>query len=507
MEYLISYDLGTGGLKSGLYTVDGTPVGFEFHPYQTFFPAADWHEQRPLDWWQAMCVSTRRLINASGIDPAFIRGVAASGHSLVCAPIDADGNLLLEQVPIWSDRRAQSQAKDFFSKVDYHEWYLTTGNGDPPEIYSVFKLMWLKQIQPDLFSQVSAVPGSKDYLNFKLTGNIATDYSYASGSGVFDLHNWQYRSDWIEMSELPASLFLPPVESFAKVGEVTSAAAEECGLLPGTPVFCGGVDNACMALGTTGLGNGRIYTSLGSSAWIAVSSEQPVLDTDRLPFIFAHVEKGFYTSGTSIFAAGNCFRWVRDILCDSDHASGYAHLAEIAASSPPGANGLLFNPALSGGSSQEPGLDLLGGFFGLTLAHTRADLLRAVLEGVALSLRCYCLSVLEKYSAVEQPMILCGGGARSDLWMQIFADVYDRPVARIQVDQEAASLGAAAIAARGAGLWADYSPLDSIFKIEHLFTPNPDNRLIYQKVARRFTRWVDALAAIHAGMKEENEIR
>lgn len=501
MDYVISFDLGTGGLKSGLYRADGSSVGFDFHPYPTYFPQPDWHEQRPEDWWQAVCISTRRLLSKSGIDPADIRAVAASGHSLVAAPIDVYGNLLLDQVPIWSDRRSRTEVHEFFSKVDYRTWYMTTGNGDPPEIYTVFKLMWLKKIRPEIFSKIKFILGSKDYINFRLTGNINTDYSYASGSGVFDLQNWRYNQDFIKVSGLPPDLFLPPVDSYARVGTVTAEAAVMTGLMAGTPVFCGGVDNSCMALGTTGIGNGRLYTSLGSSAWIALSANQPILDPIHLPFIFAHVEKGYFTSGVSIFSAGDCFRWARDTFCPDLIDDSYAQMNEIAAKSPPGASGLMFNPALSGGSSQEPGLDLLGGFFGLNLAHTRADLLRAVLEGVALSLRCYCLSVLEPLLTPNQPVIICGGGAKSDLWMQIFADIYDRPVIRANVDQDAASLGAAAIAARGAGLWPDYSPLDRLFFIEKLYTPNPQNRELYLQVSNNFTRWVDALAPIHAAIK------
>jgi xylulokinase len=171
MNYVISYDLGTGGLKAGLYRTDGSKVAFEFEPYYTYYPRSDWHEQNPQDWWQAVCDSTRRLIRSSRVDPQQITAIAASGHSLVAAPLDAAGNLLLERVPIWSDRRAKEEADEFFRQVDYKNWYLTTGNGDPPETYSIFKLMWLKKHEAKTFEKIHAVIGSKDYINFLLTGN------------------------------------------------------------------------------------------------------------------------------------------------------------------------------------------------------------------------------------------------------------------------------------------------------------------------------------------------
>ncbi len=504
MQYVISYDLGTGGLKAGLYGIDGVAVGFEFYPYQTYYPEPDWHEQHPLDWWQAVCVTTKKLLQTSGIDPSNIAAAAASGQSLVAAPIDHQGELLLDSIPIWSDRRSKVEVAAFFSRVDYEKWYMTTGNGDPPEIYTVFKLMWLKKHHPDIFAKTTAVLGSKDYINYRLTGQITTDYSYASGSGVFDLENWRYNESLIHAAGLPRSLFTDPKDSYALVGTVTAEAAGMCGLCEGTKVICGGVDNSCMALGTTGIGNGRVYTSLGSSAWIAVSADKPILDAKKLPFIFAHVEKGYYTTGVSIFAAANTYRWARDIFCTDISGDTYKQMDELAALSPVGANGVMFNPSLAGGSSQEPSEALQGAFFGLKLSNNRGDILRAVLEGVALSLSC-CLAVLDPLIESNDTMIICGGGAKSDLWMQIFADIYNKKIVVVNVDQDAASLGAAAIAARGAGFWQDYSPLDDLFSVRKSFEPIAENRDRYAVIAKWFTQWIKAMAIIHDSMKAEQK--
>jgi xylulokinase len=264
------------------------------------------------------------------------------------------------------------------------------------------------------------------------------------------------------------------------------------------------VDNSCMALGTTGLGNGRVYTSLGSSAWIAISAEQPILDAKTLPFVFAHVQKGYFTTGVSIFSAANGYRWAKETLCADLQDDHYKRMDDMAAASPVGANGVMFNPSLAGGSSQEPSEAIQGAFMGLQLSSRRADILRAILEGVALSLRCFCLTVVEPLMQGNEPMIICGGGAKSALWMQIFADVYGRKVEVTNVDQDAASLGAAAIALKGEGCWPDYTPLDGLFNVQKTFVPNLEAVRCYAQISKWFVKWVQALAEIHEGMSKEN---
>lgn len=503
MRYVISYDLGTGGLKSGIFNENGKSVGFVFYPYDTYYPKTDWHEQRPYDWWNAVCASTKELLKDAGIEPSSVIAAAASGHSLVCIPIGQNGEILLVQVPIWSDRRATEEVAEFFRAVDYKTWYMTTGNGDPPETYSVFKLMWLKKQCPELFAKIKTVIGSKDFINYMLTGNLATDYSYASGSGVFDLQRWKYCDSYISASGIPRGVFPEPIDSYGFVGTVTARAAEMCGLCEGTKVFCGGVDNSCMALGTMGIGNGKAYTSIGSSAWISVSSDKPILDGEKLPFIFAHVEKGYYTSGVSIFAAANTYRWARDTFCKDISEDWYVKMDSLAEQSPVGANGIMFNPSMAGGSSQEPSRELQGSFFGLKLSNTRSDILRAVLEGVALSLKCYCLSVFDNITELDDTMIICGGGAKSNLWMQIFADIYNKKVVVTNAEQDAALLGAAAIAARGAGLWKDYTMLEKVSEVCRVFYPDEANSKRYAVIAERFKKWVNCIAEIHEYIKNE----
>ena len=311
----ITYDLGTGGVKASLYDEELQTLGKSFMEYPTYYPQDTRHEQRPEDWWNGVVKSTRKLLAGTGVSGEEISCVALSGHSCVAVPLDAEGNLLLEQVPIWSDTRAQKQAERFFGTVDKDAWYLTTGNGFPPACYCLFKLMWLKDNEPEIFGKVSKVAGSKDYINFRMTGRILTDYSYASSFGTYDLKKKEVHQAFLDAAGISASIFPEIVASHTILGTLTEEAAAETGLSVHTKVACGGVDNACMAMGAVGSEEGRVYTSLGSSSWIPVNSSEPVLDTETLPYVFAHIDENMFTSAYSIFAGGSSFQWIRNQLC------------------------------------------------------------------------------------------------------------------------------------------------------------------------------------------------
>ena len=269
-----------------------------------------------------------------------------------------------------------------------------TGNGFPAAHYTVFKILWYRDHEPDMFAQIRSVIGTKDYVNYRLTGRLATDYSYASGSGVYDLLGWDYADELLSAADLPRGLLPEIVPATEVLGGLTGDAAAALGLPPGVPVACGGVDNSCMALGAKNIAEGRIYASLGSSMWIAVSSSRPLLDDASKPYVFTHVVPGMFTSAIGMFSAGTSLRWVRDQLCANltvqagvEGRDAYDVMTELAERSPPGARKLLFNPSLAGGSSLEPSPHIRGAFLGLDLGHTQADLIRAALEGIALNAR------------------------------------------------------------------------------------------------------------------------
>ena len=469
MAYILAYDLGTGGIKASLYDEKGMCLADGFDAYPTLYPAPGYHEQRPEDWWRATVTSTRKLLAGLPADTAErIVGIGISGHSLGVVPMDAQGNLLRKTVPIWSDSRPDGQPADFFTNISETEWYLMTGSGFPPPLYSVFKLMWFRDHEPELFERVHKAVGTKDYINYRLTGILATDHSYASGSGVYDLKNRCYSPRLISAAGLSSGIFPEIVPSTQVLGTLTAEAAQELGLPRSVKVVAGGVDNACMSLGAGAFREGRAYNALGSSSWIAVSSSAPLLDAAKHPYVFDHVVPGQYVSALAIFSAGTAFSWVRDQLCRDlvdralrENVNVYELMTAEAATSPVGANGLLFNPTLAGGNSLDVTPAVRGAFLNLDLRHTRADLLRATMEGIAFGLR-NVLDELRRLTPIAPPLTLVGGGANSLLWRQLYADVYDMSVVRTCAGQQAAALGAAAVAGVGVGLWPDFGIIDEI---------------------------------------------
>jgi xylulokinase len=512
VEAVIAYDLGTGGNKASLYTAAAQLLASEFVPYPTEYPRAGWHEQRPDSWWDSIVTSTRRLLASTQVDARSVRALAISGHSLGCVPIDAHGNLLRPSTPIWSDSRPIEQVREFFRHVDPELWYRTTGNGFPAQLYTIFKILWYRDNEPEMFRRIHKVIGTKDYVNHRLTGWIATDHSYASGCGAYDLLTGKYSNELVAASGLDPALLPEIVPATEVLGRLTPAAAEALGLPSDVQVACGGVDNSCMALGARCYREANTYASLGSSMWIANSSATPLLESRTKPYVFTHVVPNMFASALAIFSGGTSLRWVRDQLCANlveqahrENRDPYDLMTDLAAQSPVGARKLLFNPSLAGGSSLDASPAIRGAFLGLDLGHTQADIIRATLEGIALNLR-LVLDELRRLGKVGSDMVVVGGGSRSPLWRQILADALQVNIVKTNVGQEAGALGAAAVAAVAAGLWNDFSPIEGLHQIESIAHPNATHAEIYDKLLPSFrqasldqARLGDALAAAAIG--------
>lgn len=496
--YILAYDFGTGGIKASLYNEKGVSLASSFEAYETFYPRVGLHEQRPLDWWNALETSTVKLLNSTDTKGDLIEALAISGHSLGVVPINKGGKLLREFAPIWSDARAQKEARDFFGVNDKEEWYMTTGNGFPAHLYSAFKVMWYKNNEPEMFDNIYKILGTKDYINYLLTGEIATDFSYASGSGFYDLKEARYSSYYLNKMDLDKSLFPDIVSSYKIIGTLTKEAAAKLNLSENVKVAAGGVDNSCMALGARCIEAGRAYVSLGSSAWNVVSGNQPILDFKLSPFVFASCIEGLYVSATSIFSAGSSFQWVKNQICKNlldKKTDPYVLMNELAASSPVGAHKLLFNPTLAGGTGADKTPNMRGAYMGLDLKHTQADLIRSAMEGIALALR-VSLDYMREMTELDDRILFVGGGAKSPLWLDIFADVYEMDVIKTDVGQEAGSLGAAALAAVGCGMWDGFEQIDRIHKVEEVHKPQSERVREYNKILEVYKRASDYLADI-----------
>lgn len=494
MKALLAFDLGTSGVKCLLYSEQGTLLGAQYGEYDTYYPHADRREQAPADWIAQIKLACQKLSQeASQVE---ICAIGVSGHSLGALPVDENGMLLCERIPIWSDARAGAQAKRFFEKVDYRTWYETTGNGFLAHLYSLFKIMWYQDNAPEVYQKACCFLGSKDYINLYLTGKIATDHSYASGCGIYDLKTGAYRADFAEAAEVDLAKFPPIYASHAVIGYVTEKAAQELGISVGIPVVAGGVDNACMALGAGCFEAGDTYASLGSSAWITATTDAPVVDWNSMVYTFAHCVPGRFIPSLGIFASGSALKWAADhFFADIQGADRYDRIGQLAECSKVGANGLMFNPCLAGGSSADKSPNIRGCLFNLSLGNTKEDVARAVFEGIAMHLYATGMPLLQA-GKLGQRLLVVGGGAKGAFNRQIYADVFGKEVAVSRVRQDAASLGAAALAAVGCGVWASFAPLHEIHRDLTICQPRQAEHAYYAQVLPVYRKLCDACSEL-----------
>jgi len=510
MAYILSYDLGTGGTKASLFDDQGKSLAAAFVSCDTYYPRELYHEQRPDDWWQSVVKSTQILLEKAPVNREEIVCLAVSGHSLGVTPVDKDGNLLVEYTPIWSDSRAGAQAERFFETIDEEQWYLTTGNGFPAANYGIFKIMWTKDELPEVYEKAVCFLGTKDYVNLRMTGVMCTDHSYASGSGVYDLKKRCYVDEYIAASGVDPAKLPRYVESADIIGTLTPEAAKLMGLPETVKVAAGGVDNACMCLGAACTHDGDSYTSLGTSAWIAVASHDPIVNAQKRSYVFAHCIPGMFASATSIFSAGNSFRWVKNTLfkhleekAEAEGRDVYDLLTEMAATAPVGSHKLIFNPTLAGGSGLDKSQFVRGCFTGLVLGHTTADVVRATLEGICMGLR-LAMDVLAEHTDLSDEMLIVGGGGKSQFWRSLFASIYNKTIIETNVGQDAGSLGAAAVAAVGAGLWDSYDRVRDIHTRLGAIKPDPEALATYEKILPVFAKIADFQCDIGDMLQELN---
>jgi xylulokinase len=505
-QFILAHDLGTTGNKASLYDSEGKVLASSFYGYGTEYPDVNWAEQNPSDWWQAVCISTQQLLSEAKVQAREVACIAFSGQMMGCVAVDQAANPLRKAI-IWADQRAVKEANYLIDRVGWEEAYHITGHRASPS-YSGAKILWVQNHQPEIFAQTHKFLHAKDFIVAKLTGNFVTDYSDASGMNLYDLMTKNWSDSILAAIELDRTLLPEPHPSTDVVGEVTPQAAEEVGLAPGTPVVIGGGDGPCAAAGAGVVSEGRAYNYVGSSSWIALASEKPIYDPDYKTFTFEHVVPGMFTPTGTMQTAGASYQWTRDQLCPVEiqaaetlQVSPYELMNLEAENSPVGANGLIFLPYLIGERSPHWNPRARGAFIGLTIRHTRADMIRAVLEGVTMNLRV----ILDAFRAQDvqiETIRLIGGGARGRFWNQIMADVYGMLVHRLAIVEEATSMGAALTGGVGIGLYPGFSMIETMNQIAETIAPDPVTQTVYQQNYAVFEAAYQALAPVYDMMAE-----
>ena len=460
MQYIIAHDLGTSGNKATLYDERGALVAASTFEYPTYIGTAGVVEQDANSWWNAVIQSTRALLSAANVRNSDIACVSFSGQMMGCLPVDRQG-IPLRPAIIWADMRSEKQADQLRASVPEREFYRIVWHR-PISSYTLTKLMWVRDNEPDVYRKTYKTLHAKDFIVQKLTGKFATDYSDASGTNAFDLVGKKWSERILNAVGIDPALFPDPYPSTTVIGTVSAEAARLTGLVEGTPVVLGGGDGSCAIVGAGIFGAQKAYAILGSSSWVAFETEAP-LDDEQMRYItWAHLDGNKYQPCGTMQAAGLSISWMKQNLAGYEtyaekELGGNALdlIEEGARKSPAGSNNLLYLPYLLGERSPRWDPSAKGCFIGLTSKHSKEDVFRSVYEGIAYNLK----TIIEAFELKThlREITLIGGGARSELWRQILADVWEKPILVPRYLEEATSMGAAIAGGVGVGLFKDFS--------------------------------------------------
>lgn len=483
-KYILAHDLGTSGNKATLYSLEGKLVKSVVVSYELITGENNAAEQRADDWWRAVCEATKALL--SEVSSADVIAVSFSGQMMGCLCVNEMGEPLYNAL-IWADMRSGEQEKRIREQMTEQEFYQTTGHRLSPS-YSLTKLMWIKEHCPDVYKNTYKMLNAKDYIIYKLTGRFVTEPSDASSTCLMDLNTCQWSDDILHIAGIDRDKMPEIFSSVDIAGTVTKEASVLCGLMEGTPVVCGGGDGCCAAVGTGVVKEGIANCCLGTSSWISLATKKPIYDEDMMTFNFAHIVPGYIMPCGTMQTGGGALSWAVNSLFegfDKTKDEIYALVNEEVSKSPIGAKNLLFLPYLIGERSPRWNDKAKGVFAGLTLNHSRGDMLRGIMEGVGYNLD-MILKAFQKSGNMIDNLILIGGGARNKVWQQILADIFGIPILTPNYLEEATSMGAAITAGVGVGAYKDFDVVDKFIKVKEENRPNLENKGKYDEMKTLF---------------------
>ncbi|MDR3173257.1 MAG: FGGY-family carbohydrate kinase [Treponema sp.] len=546
MTYILAHDLGTSGDKGTLFSLDGKMAASALYEYPVLYPRPGWVEQDPEELYRAVCVSTRELLEKAQVRPADIAALCFSGQMMGCLLVDSRG-LPLRNLITWADTRAASQAAEMEKVLGMERVYRITGHRISAS-YSAAKLLWVRDHEEEIYRRAAKMLLAKDYIVFRLTGRQATDYSDAGGTNLFDINKLCWSEEIVRDLGIPRNLLPEPLPSTARAGSLGVRGAAETGLLEGTAVILGGGDGSCACAGAGVAAEGSSYAVLGSSSWISLASKKPLFDSQMRTFNWVHLDGGLYTPCGTMQAAGFSYNWYRNTLCAAEVEAAkerglgsYALIDEGARSSPPGAGGLLYLPYLLGERSPRWNHDARGVLAGLQLSTAKGDISRAILEGVGFNLK-LILEILESEISEppgadsstggagrsqgqpveggggrpsgargwsqggdfppQKPITMIGGGAKGETWLQILADIWQRPLAVPLYTEDATSLGAAVCGGIGIGAFKDFSAARRFNPLLRTIEPRRDLAEPYRRLYAIFNRAYDQLTGVFRDLAE-----
>ncbi|MGH9874255.1 MAG: xylulokinase [Pyrinomonadaceae bacterium] len=490
----LGIDVGTGGTRAVVIDPDGSIVASATTEHVPFVSRqTGWAEQDPKDWWRATTTAVREVLSRTSADE--IKAVGLSGQMHGSVLLDRSDEVLRPAI-IWCDQRTDSQCKSLIEKIGAQRLIELTCN---PALtgFTLPKMLWVREHEPQVWKELRSVLLPKDYVRLKLSGDRATDVADASGTLLFDVTAREWSKEMLSAAEIDEHLLPRVYESPETTGSISKAGAEATGLRAGTPIVAGAGDQAAGAVGIGIVRPGTASATIGTSGVVFAATDRPVLDSKGRVHTFCHAIPGRWHVMGVTQAAGLSLRWFRDQFgaIGEDDGDGYDRLTKEASSVSAGSDGIIWTPYLMG--ERTPHLDPFAraALVGLTAGHRRAHILRAVMEGVAFSLR-DTFEIFKEMQVQVREIRLGGGGARSSLWRQIQADVYGQQV-NIVAAEEGAAYGAALLAGVAIGNWTSVdTACDAVVRIADHVEPNAESVRILARQYERFKQIYPALKPV-----------
>lgn len=495
MKYILAHDVGTSGSKGMLIGMDLRVAASESAGYSVVFPQKGHAEQNPSDWWDAVVKTTKTLLEKTGTKKEDIIGVVFSAQMAGMLPVDGKGQPLMNCLT-WLDTRAAEQAHHLigegvkisgYSIVPLLRFLQITGGA--PGLAgkdAISKILWLKEREPDIYERAFKILDVKDYLVYQCTGNFVTSRDCANVTWMMDTRPGRFCwSDTILGKYGIDKGKLPSIRNATDTaGLITEEAADILGLNSKTPVINGAGDMASAAVGSGALLEGETHVYVGTSSWVAAHVKERKKDLSHYMGSICSANPSLYLCVAEQETASGCLEWIKNnVVRELD----YDQLNEYVSTVEPGAGGVIFTPWLFGERSPLDDPEVRGGFYNLSLEHTRGHLARAVYEGVAVNIR-WALTHFEKLVPEKnvREVALIGGGAKSDVWCQIFADAFGKTVHRVEYPLEAGGRGAAGIALVALGHVEGFDSLKTLIRNEKTYTPTKENTPLYEDILREF---------------------
>jgi xylulokinase len=496
--YLLGVDLGTTAVKAALFDVCGRRAASSTREYPLLTPSPQVVEQEVEVYWRAFRDALAAVLAAAGVPAGSIRalGVSAQGETLIA--VDRQGRALAPAI-VWMDNRAQEESDLLAASLGNERVHEVTGQVGMLPMWPASKILWLRRNRPEIFPRVHKFLLIEDWFIHRLTGRYVAEGSLLCSTTYWELRTKRYWKAMLERLEIGEERLPEVVEPGQGIGAIRREAAEELGLAPSTIVATGALDQACGALGAGNVRPGIFSECTGSNVAVVALVDGPRIDPSRQLPCFYYGLPDTYMMHAFSMTGGMVLRWFRDAFCEQGAAAGaeaYERLTREAADVPAGAQGLVLLPHFQGAGIPESNPRARGVLYGLSLHHTRAHVVRAILESVALICRRMIDAVRDLGIEVGEIRAL-GGGAKSPLWCQIKADLTGLPVTTTKNTEDAACLGAAVLSGVATGVWASApEALSGIVEVDRRFEPDPGKREEYERLYATYRRLYDSLLPV-----------